>query len=172
MAKHGGTIQVESTPGGATFLLSFPAVAQPSPEAPAPRPVAPPGRGRILVMDDELPVRRLLARILAKLGYEADVVAEGEAAVASFQRALRDGRRYDAVILDLTIPGGMGGAATIGELRRLDPQIKAVVSSGYSTDPILSDHAAHGFDAVMSKPYTFAEVADTLGRLMVPDSPA
>lgn len=117
-------------------------------------------------MDDEPLVRALICHVLADLGCEADATSDGREAVDRYREALREARPFDLVILDLTVPGGMGGAEAFRELRLLDPNVRALVSSGYSEDPILSDHEKHGFVGVLSKPYTFDELVLQLGRAL------
>jgi PAS domain S-box-containing protein len=120
------------------------------------------GKGRILVMDDEEMVRRIVGQMLSLLGYDADYANDGAEAIEMYRRNRESGTPFDAVIMDLTIPGGMGGREAIRELLRLDPEIKAVVSSGYSNDPVMSDCKAHGFKAVIVKPYQVRELGEVL----------
>ncbi len=156
MKRHDGHITVESSPGaGATFFLylpsediqSIPAVAD-SNQAPVH------GSGRILVMDDEDLVRDVLFKSLTHLGYEVVSAHEGNEAVTLYEQALKSGRPFDAVIMDLTIPGGMGGKEAMIKLRDINPGVKAIVSSGYSDDPIMASFKDYGFSGVVSKPYT------------------
>ncbi len=168
MAKHGGGIAADSRPGeGAVFTLRFPDtnVAYSPPEHKLPLKVA--GNGNVLIMEDEAVVARVLKRMLEHLGYQAEFVGDGRAAVDAYRQALEAGKPYDAVILDLTIPGGMGGKEAIGELLALDPQVKALVSSGYSNDPIVSDYSAHGFREVLLKPYVLEDVSEAMRRVLI-----
>ncbi len=103
-------------------------------------------------MDDEHEIRRLATHMLQHLGLEVHSVADGAAAAEEYTRALRDGRRYDLVVLDLTIPGGMGGLQTLRRLREIDPEVCAVVSSGYSEDEVMATYRSHGFRAMVPKP--------------------
>jgi len=89
-----------------------------------------PGHGRVLVLDDEAPIRRLAADLLDKLGYDAELVEEGREAIARYSAAMESGHRFDAVIMDLTIPGGIGGREAISELLEIDPEAKVIVYSG------------------------------------------
>jgi two-component system cell cycle sensor histidine kinase/response regulator CckA len=171
--KHGGHISVDSVRGvGSVFRLYLPAVLrQPEAEPPvAPPPSAPsaPGRkgGRVLVMDDEPAVRELAQAMLTHLGCEMASAPHGAAAVESFRQAREQGRPFDAVILDLTVPGGMGGEQTIGLLRQIDPQVKAIVSSGYSNNPIMSHYRERGFSGVLTKPYQLEQMAAALNGLL------
>jgi len=104
-------------------------------------------------MDDEELIRTLAKELLSVHGYEVDTAKDGVEALESYQKAMEAGRPFDLVIMDLTIPGGMGGKETISKMIELDPNVKSIVSSGYSNDPIMSDYAGHGFKAVLPKPY-------------------
>jgi CheY-like chemotaxis protein len=115
--------------------------------------------GRILVMDDEDIIRDLVREILTGLGYDVDVAVDGVEAIGLYKESIKSDRRYSAVIMDLTIPGGMGGGEAIKVLLDIDPEVKAIVSSGYSNDPIMSDYARHGFAAVIAKPYKAVELS-------------
>lgn len=165
--NHGGQIEVTSAPGeGTTFSLLLPASAGvTSPAAPPTETYS--GRGRILLMDDEPVVRQVVSRILTALGYEVQTAAEGTAAVALYSDALAGGKPFDAVILDLTVPGGMGGAEAIGRLRSIDPAVKAIVSSGYSSDPVMSNYGDYGFTSVIAKPYQANDLSRVLRQVLV-----
>ena len=104
--------------------------------------------------------------MLNRLGYEVEVAQDGAVALAMYQKAKEAGEPFDAVILDLTIPGGMGGKEAIGKLLEIDPDVKAVVSSGYSEDPVLSNFGEYDFRGVVSKPYKVEELSEVLHRVM------
>lgn len=158
LKRHGGDIELDwAEDGGSIFNVILP--ASPDKVLPAePRATADdvplPGHGlRILVMDDEDAIRELTVRMLDRLGHHCTAVANGEAAIEALREARSRGERFEVTILDLTVVGGMGGLEALAELRRLDPELQAVVSSGYSNDPVMSDHLAHGFQATLRKPY-------------------
>ncbi len=117
-------------------------------------------------MDDEEIVRMAAARMLSSLGYEAELARNGEEAISLYRDALESGCPFDAVIMDLTVPGGMGGKEAIQEIRAIDADVTAIVSSGYSTDPIMSEPEQHGFRGVMAKPYRLEEVSRVLRSLL------
>src|SRR6202023_353859 len=123
---------------------------------------------KVLVMDDEAAIRDLTTQLLGTLGYEATAVEDGQEAVRTYERALRRGENFQAVILDATIRGGMGGLATIERLRNLDPNVTAIICSGYSDEAALSEFLAYGFRAALAKPFTRHELANVLQRALEP----
>jgi len=164
--KHGGDITVESTMGiGATFHVSLPAAEQGEEIEPVVQPQLARGRGRILVMDDEEIVLVVAKASLEELGYEVECVDDGAKAVELYQRRAAEGTPFAAVIMDLTIPGGIGGKEAIASLLLIDPKVKAIVSSGYASDPVMARYRDHGFSAVLSKPYRLQEMGEVLSGL-------
>ncbi len=159
--NHHGVIAVDSRPGeGSTFTICLPA-SEKELSAPtvAPVPLAA-GSPRVLVLDDEEAICMLVTCALEPLGYEVTETNDGQQAIAAYERAMQDGRPYDLFISDLTIPGGMGGQETIKRLHAIDPNIRAIVSSGYANDPVMSRHQEYGFCGMIAKPYEI----DALGR--------
>ncbi len=157
--QHGGRIAVSTTPDGAVFSLYFPVSGK------ALRGGGPTGsrtghgKGRVLVMDDDAMVRNMIAHALALLGYEAVLAEEGEAAAALYGASLDTGDGFDAVILDFTVPWGVGGIETIRILKGLDPGVKAILStSGHSEDPVMAGYREEGFVALLSKPCGLTEL--------------
>ena len=157
--NHHGSIAVESTLGvGSTFHIYLPVHDAPSlGERRNKGDMTNVIEGKVLVMDDEEAILEIVGDILAYHGFTVDFARDGEEALCLYQE-----RRYDAVILDLTVPGGMGGQEAMRELLRIDPAVRAIVSSGYSNDPIMSDYGQYGFKNVIAKPYDLEELGEVL----------
>ena len=168
MRKHDGHMTVESQEGvGTTVRIYQPASSQALAPLTA-APLCPPplvGSGRILVMDDEEMICELLQALLASLGYGLVCVRDGTQAGAVYQQAQATGQGFAAVILDHTIPGGVGGVDTMTRLRAVDPHVKALISSGYANGPVMARWAEYGFRGVIPKPYTIEKLQEALVRL-------
>lgn len=165
--NHQAHISVESEMGrGTTFCIGLPASRKELASRKDEERKSNAGKGRILVMDDEEMVRRIVGQMLSLLGYDAEYANNGSEAIALYNESRESGRPFDAIIMDLTIPGGMGGKDAIGQLLELDPNVRAIVSSGYSNDPIMSDYRAHGFKAVIVKPYQVQELSEVLDAIL------
>lgn len=164
--KHNGSIEVESSLSGSTFRVLIPASSSNPPRTVRPAPVrsAVRGHGRILVMDDEPLIRDLAAEILTRAGYTVSTAASGADAIAQCKDASARGKPFDAAILDLTVPGAMGGREAAVRLRELHPGILLFASSGYSEDPVMSDPARYGFTDSIRKPYHAADLAELPAR--------
>jgi PAS domain S-box-containing protein len=165
--KHGGLITVESTLGeGTTFHVYMPASRLTKLQEKAEEGAVRQGTGTILVMDDEAEVRETTGNVLKRLGYDVVFAADGGEAVEKYRLAREEGRVFDLVIMDLTVPGGLGGKEALKKLRELDPGVKAIVSSGYSNDPIMADFGKHGFNGVVTKPYRIKELSEEVYRVI------
>jgi two-component system cell cycle sensor histidine kinase/response regulator CckA len=169
--RHGGMLHLESSSDeGATFAFYLPAVEGevahqdiPIPESPARS-----NHQRILVMDDEAAIRDLTSQLLSTLGYEVTAVPDGLEAIRTYEKAQRRGENFQAVILDATIRGGMGGLATIERLRSVDPNVAAIICSGYCDESALSRFLAYGFRSALPKPFSRRELSDALHRALEP----
>jgi len=164
--KHDGCIVAESELGkGSVFQIYLPASDAPAgtPSAPPPAPFL--GKGKILFMDDEEAVRFLAGRTLRRMGFEVEFAKDGLQAISLYEAALAAGERFSAVVMDLTIPGGMGGREAVLRLRELDPELKAFVSSGYSDDPVMANPLSYGFCGVIPKPFLYEEMVAALQQV-------
>ena len=163
--SHDGRIEVESEPGqGTAFTLYLPASRQQAAQ-PAGRPTGEVRGLRVLVMDDEEAVRKVAGRMLQRLGCTVFEAGDGDEALSIYEQWQCAGNPLDVVIMDLTVPGRMGGLEAMSRLRELDPRVRAVVSSGYSNDPVLASPREHGFRGVLAKPYTLEEFQRVLAEL-------
>ncbi len=167
--KHNGHIAVESQVGvGTIFHIYLPASLESvliGEEKQERKPIM--GEGRILVMDDEKYIRDMAATILNSIGYRVITSIEGTEAIKMYKEAMESEEPFDAVILDLTVPGGMGGKETIQKLIEIDPEAKAIVSSGYSNDPVMADFKEYGFKGVIAKPYEIGELSKMLHEVII-----
>ena len=164
--SHDGHIEVESAPeGGTVFRVYLPASTAIAPAIVPETESAASGQGRILVMDDDKMILRTAENMLHSMGYEVVLAADGEEALGIYRESLTAGQAFDAILMDLTIPGGMGGRETLQHLLHFDPQVKAIVSSGYSNDMVLTDYKKWGFKAIVPKPYTIKELGDVLRQV-------
>ncbi len=170
--QHTGHVDVESEVGvGTTFTVWLPAsetIVEPKQEEVSELLA---GKGRVLLMDDEEIIREAAGEALQGLGYDVEVVKDGAEAITQYKNAQKAGTPFDVVIMDLTIPGGMGGRETVASLLEIDPEAKAIVSSGYSNDPIMADYKAHGFKGVVAKPYSVEELSKTLRNVIEGENP-
>ncbi|GFO55450.1 hypothetical protein GMSM_24570 [Geomonas sp. Red276] len=179
ITRHGGHVGVASTLGrGTTFTIHLPSIGETyqahAAESAAQEGGDQHGGGAVLVMDDEAMIRDLAALMLVELGYRVTTCAEGAEAVRLYGEALRAGTTFAAVIMDLTIPGGMGGKEAAERILAMDADANLIVSSGYSNDPIMADYPAYGFRAAVAKPYTIKSLGEkltSLGSVKGPLSP-
>jgi PAS domain S-box-containing protein len=165
--RHQGHIDVESDLGkGTTFFIWLPAVtALVAAEAEAPDKIVSMS-GRVLFMDDEKTICTVACTLLERLGFKATAVYDGAAAVAAYVEGLQKNEPFRLVFMDLTVPGGMGGREAMEELLKIDPHVRAIVSSGYSSDPVLSNYRAHGFRGMVPKPYKLTDLARTVRAVL------
>ncbi|MGD1076111.1 MAG: PAS domain S-box protein, partial [Thermodesulfovibrionales bacterium] len=167
--KHDGYITVESEIGsGTTFFIYLPASRKRIAKKQAVGGVPISGAGKVLFMDDEEMVRNTAGEMLRRIGYTVEFARDGAQLIEVYVKALVSGQPFDAVIMDLTIPGGMGGKETIKKLLEIDPAVKAIVSSGYSNDPVMADYKKHGFVGVIAKPYRIKQLSEQLIKTMKP----
>ena len=161
--KHNGRMTVESKLGhGTTFTIYLPASDKPVGQVTDADKRLLTGKGHILVMDDEEFIRDVAIQMLKKMGYEVAAARDGDEAIDMYRQAKTMGKPFDIVIMDLTIPGGMGGKEAIRKLKQFDPDAKAIVSSGYSNDPIMANFSEYGFQGVIKKPYRIQDLSDAL----------
>jgi PAS domain S-box-containing protein len=167
VANHHGAITVASQVGqGSVFTVYLPAADDSALVPHAAMAEIVHGRGRVLIMDDEESVRQIAGKIVRALGYEAAFARDGREAIECWRRASATGQPFDVAIMDLTVPGGMGGREAMRELLALDPEAKAVVSSGYCRDPVMANFRDYGFRDVLAKPYSVLDVSRALSALL------
>src|SRR5437588_6828455 len=167
--NHNGLMTVESEVHvGTTFTIYLPAAQYQETPVEAPRTLTPAmsGTGRVLVVDDEDAIRDLVEFTLTRLGYEVSQAATALQGVEIYQEKLKAGKRFDVVILDLTLPGGMGGKEALNKLIEIDPTVNAIVSSGYATDATMSRYQDFGFRGVIAKPYEAAELGNIVHEVI------
>jgi CheY-like chemotaxis protein len=174
--KHDGHIAVDSETGvGTTFYVYLPASQKYVSVEPgkresievATKELSLTGKGKILIMDDEAIISLAVAHNLKKLKYEVEAARDGAEAIDLYKGAMESGEPFDAVIMDLTIPGGMGGEEAIKKLLEIDPEVRAIVASGYCNDVVMSNFKEYGFSEVIEKPYEISELVEKLNRVMM-----
>jgi len=165
--KHGGSIAVDSELDVGTTITLFLPSSRKEVMAPYNRNEGlVRGRGRVLIMDDEEIIRDSAGMILHTAGYDVEVAREGREAIELYRKAHESGKPFDAVILDLTVPGGIGGKDAVKKLLEIDPAVKAIVSSGYSQDPIMANYRDFGFVGVIAKPYKIWDMSEIVKKVM------
>ena len=167
--KHGGHISVANRPeGGACFTVWLPAAEkEETTDMTEPQSGKQEARqARVLVMDDDEMIREIAQAMLENLGCEVEQAEEGEQALVMYRQAMEQGQPYDLLIMDLTVLSGMGGREAMEKIRQLDPTARALVSSGYSNDPVMANYADYGFSGAVSKPYTQDELAQAVQEVL------
>ena len=168
--KHAGHIGVNSLPEqGTTFTLHLPAAISHSEiqkDSPPPAESKEEQRAHILIMDDEEMIREVMLAMLQNLGYTGQTAPDGTQAITMYEKAWKAGTPFDAVIMDLTIPGGMGGKEAVKDILAIDPRARVIVSSGYADDPIMADYTRYGFRGMATKPFTLQKLQDVLHRIL------
>ena len=164
--KHKGQINVQSKTGqGTTFSILLPALPHTSAAAPSAQAPSHHFRGRVLFLDDESAIQRTTGAMLRQMGLEVTCVANKQAALQACQQARDQDKPFDLALMDLTIPGDVGGEETLVALRQIDPNLQAIVSSGYSQNPIMANHVAYGFQGIIPKPYGQEQLAAVLAQV-------
>lgn len=167
LKNHDGAITVDSAKGvGSVFSIYLPIAQKNELPVPEHRDGVICGQGRILVMDDEEILRNFVGDLLMMLGYEVSFAADGLEAISAYCQALKQNTPFDCVLMDLTIPGGMGGKEAIRKLREINPEVRAIVSSGYSDDPVMANHELYGFCGVVAKPYDAEQLSEVLHKAL------
>ncbi len=165
--KHLGHIEVDSVLGkGTTFTIWLPAAPHDQPPPTETNTTLPNMTGRLLFMDDEATICQMAKTLLGRLGFTVVTAPDGSSAVAAYKEAKKSNAPFRLVIMDLTVPGGMGGLEAMEELRVFDPEVVAIVSSGYSSDPVMANYRNHGFRGMVPKPYKIADLARAIRTVL------
>jgi CheY-like chemotaxis protein len=166
--NHSGHVEVDfEVRDGTAFNIYLPASEQKAPKRKKERkqPVKMLGK-RVLVMDDETDIRESVGAALKLFGYDVTFSSDGAGTVKMYKKAMKSGRPFDAVIMDLTIPGGMGGKEALEKLFKIDPGVRAIATSGYSNDPVMADFKKHGFCNIIPKPYRIEDLSRVLHKVI------
>jgi CheY-like chemotaxis protein len=165
--NHGGYMTAKSILGkGSRFLFYLPASAAVASDTPAEEERLRPGSFRVLVMDDDEIVRTVVERLLKNNGYRVVSTTDGRGAIEAYRKASEEGAPFDIVIMDLTVPGGLGGKEAVQRILDYDSEAKVIVFSGYSNDPVLANYKEYGFSGVIAKPFSIDEFSRVLNRIM------
>jgi PAS domain S-box-containing protein len=165
--KHGGYMTAKSVLGkGSRFIFYLPAAGWESEETPGKEERLSPGTSRVLVMDDDEIVRTVVQRLLKTNGYQVECVTHGQAAIEAYKQAFEENRRFNVVIMDLTVPGGIGGKDAVRQILAIDPDAEVIVFSGYSNDPVMANYGEYGFCGVIAKPFSIDDFSRVLNKTM------
>jgi CheY-like chemotaxis protein len=172
ISRHGGYITVKSEPGkGTTFSIYLTASTNQLPDSPDDETSSvTQGHCKIMIMDDDEMVRNMAKAMLTRLGYEVELAADGEEAIGIYKKELATDTQADLIIMDLTIPGGMGGEDAVKEILAINPDAKILVSSGYSNDPIMANYKDYGFIGAIVKPYQMQDLTKVLRQVLIEES--
>jgi PAS domain S-box-containing protein len=168
ISKHGGCISLQSKPGeGTTFTLYLPASTRQQKKTMSEEGIKMAGhKAKIMIMDDEKLIRDVTSAMLNLLGHEVIPAKDGKEAIELYRQHSDAGEPIDIIIMDLTIPGGMGGKEAAGEILAINPEAKVIVSSGYSHDPVMAHYQDHGFIAALVKPFQLQDFTDALNQAL------
>jgi CheY-like chemotaxis protein len=168
--RHGGFIRVDSNLGkGTTFTLYLPAsTSQQLPDTKQFESKVPDieQHARILVMDDDEMIREVVTEMLKRNEFWVETADDGKKAIQMCKQSMESGNPFDVVIMDLTIPGGMGGKEAVKDIVKISPEIRVIVSSGYANDPVMANYAEYGFHGIVAKPYTKNVLLEVLKRVL------
>lgn len=165
--RHDGYIVVESILGrGSIFKIYLPASPKSKASSPEAKDSLHQGKGHVLIMDDEVELQEVVSNMLELIGYTYESADHGADALEKYKKAKKNGNPFDVVIMDLTIPGAMGGQKAVKKLLEIDPDVKTIVSSGYSSDPVMSDYKAHGFVGMLTKPFELKKLSMVLKQVL------
>jgi CheY-like chemotaxis protein len=167
ISNHGGYIDVESEVGaGTTFYIYLPSSEETLAGKKMKLDKTFRGEGKILLMEDEDNIQKTVSKILKHIGYKVEIAQDGAEALELYKKAEESNQPFDVVMMDLTIRGGMGGKETIKKMLEINPKVKAIVSSGYSNDPIMADFKQYGFSGVITKPYEIEDLSELLYKVI------
>jgi CheY-like chemotaxis protein len=167
LKKHNGCVTVDSTTHvGTIFHIYLPAYKKETKVRSIVKKASQNMKSKILFMDDEKIIRDIAEQIIHNIGYDAILAQHGIEAIELFKRERQLGGRFEAVILDLTVKGGMGGRETLKKLIEIDPDIKAIITSGYTNDPVIAKYRDYGFLGAITKPYKANDLKELLEKVL------
>ena len=170
VSRHGGHITVESqVERGTTFHVYLPASKHDPAPAKAGRGKPSRGKGKVLLIDDDAVILKSAGEMLRRLGYRVVTAGDHEQGIEKFRKAYKDQKPFAVVVMDLTVPGSLGGPKAVKRILRIDPDARVIVSSGYSQDPVMSGFREHGFCGVVAKPYKIEDLAKAVQSALAPD---
>ena len=169
--KHNGHIFIDSKLGqGTTFTIYLPATIAGISEEESPQKIINHKdiqNAKVLIMDDEEVIQKLVKEMLRQMGFSSESASDGKEAIELYKNAMKSGELFDIVLMDLTIPGGMGGKETVCEILALNPEAKVIVSSGYASDSAMASYSNYGFKGIIGKPYTMSNLEKVIKKVLV-----